>query len=101
MLKASDVAPASWERFGPLAICQTPTEVFLAVHRLTGVAGVEQLLRDQVTLETRETLRQVADELRLVGMVDLASLIRSYARKAKRAPMTFRRRWAGKFAPLP
>ncbi|SRR5258708_2216821 len=93
MLQPNDVDPDRWRQTGPFSICETPAEIIIAVNKLLGVPGVEQFLVAAKLYSTRETLRQAANELRLVGMKDLAALVRKHARRAKPAPMTFKKRW--------
>lgn len=93
MLEPSDVAPERWQETGPFSVCETTAEIIVAVHRLLGLDGAEQFMVAAKPHCTREALRQAADELRLVGMKDLAGLVRQHARRAKPAPCGFRRRW--------
>jgi hypothetical protein len=98
MLEPSDVAPERWQETGPFAVCETTAEIVVAVHQLLGLDGVDQFLVAAKPHCTREALREAADELRLVGMKDLAALVRKHARRAKPAPMTFKKRWQHRFA---
>lgn len=76
----------------PLAMCQTEAEVLVVLHRLLGLEAVDALL--STSTGTREGLRRSANELKRVGLVDLAKLVRSHVRHAKPAPPTFKQRWA-------
>jgi hypothetical protein len=93
MLEPSNVAPERWQETGPFSVCETTAEIIVAVHRLLGLDGVEQFLVAAKPHCTREALREAADELRLVGMKDLAAVVRQHARRATPAPMTFKKRW--------
>jgi hypothetical protein len=77
---------------GMFELCETSSEVFLLVFREDGLPGVEALL-DKSADTTRESLRRDADTLQRVGLADLAALLRQRAKKAKRAPMNFKKRW--------
>jgi hypothetical protein len=68
------------------SICETAAEIYLVVHHLHGLEGVEKLLADLLPTSTREGLRRDSDELARVGMKQLASLVRRYARRAQPAP---------------
>jgi hypothetical protein len=91
MLQPGEIAPDRWQEVGPFAVCETMSECLVAVRAVLGMEGVEQLLA-QADL-TRESLRNAAGELKLVGLNDLAALVRQHARKAKPAPMNFKKRW--------
>jgi hypothetical protein len=90
MIPRDDVAPAQWEAFGPFAVCEDLTEIVLAINRLGGLDAVEFVIT-KATL-TRESLREAADRLKAVGLVDLAQLLRQHARRAKPRPPSFRER---------
>lgn len=75
----------------PFAACQSTTEVVVALNAMHGLEAVEHLLIE--TASSREMLRTVADDVQRVGLIDLARLVRKYARKAKRGPLTFKTRW--------
>ena len=78
---------------GPFAACRIVAEVMVVMNHLTGPEGVEELVRMAVPRTKRETLRRAADDLKLVGMTDIASLIRQHARRAKSAPLHFKTKW--------
>jgi len=93
MLQASDIPPDRWREVGAFAVCETLAELFVAVRTVLGMEGVERLLIDDLDGSTRESLRRAADEIALVGLRDLARLVRRYARRAKPAPPNFKTRW--------
>jgi hypothetical protein len=68
-------------------------EVFVAMNTVSGVNAVEQLLRDVAPEVSCESLREAAAELKLVGLIDLAALIRRHLRRAKPPALTFEQRW--------
>jgi hypothetical protein len=74
------------------AECASLAELIVAVNKLLGFEAVDKLLA-QADMP-REALRQAASEIGRVGLRDLAKLIRQHARKAKPAPMNFKKRWA-------
>jgi RNA polymerase-interacting CarD/CdnL/TRCF family regulator len=75
---------------GPFAPCEDVTEVMLVVHKLGGMRAVEFVL-DKSKM-SKETLREAADRLKRVGLVDLAQLLRQHARRAKPRPPSFKER---------
>jgi hypothetical protein len=64
-------------------ICRTIPETIVVVNHLHGAAVVESLIVELMSVSTREAMRKDADELARVGLQELASLVRRYARKAK------------------
>ena len=44
----------------------------------------------------RQMLRRAQQKLKRAGMRDLAALVAKHAKKAKPAPMTFKRRWGAR-----
>jgi len=77
---------------GVFALCESSAEVFLLVYREAGLSGVEDLFRIE-TGNTREGLRRDANTFARIGMKPLADLLRREARKAKPAPLNFKKRW--------
>jgi hypothetical protein len=93
MIRPDELEPSQWaalrELHGPFAPCEDVTEVMLVVHKLGGMRAVEFVL-DKSKM-SKETLREAADRLKRVGLVDLAQLLRQHARRAKpRPPLTQR-----------
>jgi hypothetical protein len=87
MLQPSEIAPESWQKTGPFTLCETFSEVIVAVHRLIGLDGVEDLLAK--VENSREELREAADELALVGLKPVAAVLRRHACRAKRDGSAF------------
>jgi hypothetical protein len=81
------------EQSNPFGICEDEAEIILAVERMLGLSAVEKLLSEIAPTSTRQSLRRAADRLAAVGLAELASLIRKYARRAKPGPPTFEQRW--------
>jgi hypothetical protein len=81
---------------GVFAECQTSPEVHVVSFKLKGLAVVEQMLQASLEFTPREHLRSYAAELKRVGMIELADLVRSYARKTKPKPKRFIDTWHGK-----
>jgi hypothetical protein len=75
----------------PFEPCETLAELFVLTHHLIGIDGVEKLLTE--AKPTKESLREAADEIARVGMVELARVVRLHARRAKPGPPTFDQRW--------
>src|SRR6516225_1743892 len=76
---------------GPFGQCETVSEIVIVTSQLIGLDGVEQLLAKADL--TREALRRASSEIERVGLKELAQIIRKHARKAKREPLTFDKRW--------
>jgi hypothetical protein len=91
MIPKDDVPSERWAEVGPFAVVESTVELFVAVNRLLGVEGAEQLLRQSPG--TRQSLRSDADQLARVGLRDLAALLRRHVRRAPVAPPTFNERW--------
>jgi hypothetical protein len=87
MMFSSDEADAGEGAI--FSICRTAAEVLVVVHHLDGLQAVENLLAELLLVSTREGMRQDADELKMAGLVELASLVRRFARKAKPGPRKF------------
>lgn len=66
--------------------CQSLDEVLLVMHRLGGLEAVNRLLAEAKPY--RQTLREAANKLELVGLKALAQLARKHARRAKSRPIT-------------
>lgn len=86
MIRKEDVAPAQWEAFGPFAVCETLAELVVAVNKVHGMEGVENLLAEP---GFKDTVREGANQLRHAGLVELATVVRKAVRKAKPMPPTF------------
>jgi hypothetical protein len=84
-------SPKDVDDDGTFAACETSAEVLLAVHHLFGLGEVERLLIETSSSATKEGLRRDADQLALVGLRELAGVVRRHARKAKAAPRKFGR----------
>jgi hypothetical protein len=87
---ASDIPPDRLRDVGPFALCDTLAEVLVLARAEIGLAAVDRLLIDLAC--TRESLREAANEVKRAGLIDLAQLLRQHAKRAKPAPMNFKRR---------
>jgi hypothetical protein len=76
--------------------CRTQTEVIVAVHAMLGLAAVEQLVREGGL--PRETLLEAADEVRSIGLVALADVLKRVARRARSRPPRARERHQARMA---
>jgi hypothetical protein len=85
MQTANDIPPDRWREVGPFAVCETLAELFVAVRTVLGLEGVERLLVDNRDENTRESLRRAANEIALVGLADLAALVRRAPRARRHA----------------
>jgi hypothetical protein len=69
---------------GEFASCQTLADVFVACGATLGLQHVAELA-EKCELY-RERLREIADEVAAVGLVELAQVLRQAARRAKPTP---------------
>lgn len=81
--------PTIDEHGGIFAGCETLIELLVALRHLAGGAGVEQFLQQEAPKETRQSLRNAADELKRVGLRHLGATVRRHARRAPVAAATF------------
>jgi hypothetical protein len=77
---------------GIFAQCESISEILVISYSLMGIDFVEQFL-DQMPGLTKQDFRKAARDFDRVGMVELAQIVRSHARKAKNAPLTFDEKW--------
>lgn len=76
--------------------CENLGELFLAVHHLSGMPGVETFLERMAPDASRQSLRNAADKLKRVGLRHLGETVRRHARRAPVAPPTFFERVAAR-----
>lgn len=88
--------PTNDERSGIFDGCETLVELLVALRHLLGGAGVEQFLQQEAPKETRQSLRNAADELKRVGLRHFGATVRRHARRAPLAPPTFAGRVAAR-----
>jgi hypothetical protein len=88
---AGDIPPDRLRDVGPFALCDTLAEVLVLARAELGLEAVDALLPGLDC--TRESLREAANEVKRAGLIDLALLLRQHAKKAKPAPVNFKRRW--------
>jgi|tagenome__1003787_1003787.scaffolds.fasta_scaffold20081380_1 hypothetical protein len=62
---------------GPFAICETYSEVLVALFRLDGLQAVDQMLA-QADLP-KQALQKAAREVKRVGMTELSDAITAHA----------------------
>lgn len=85
MIPKDRIPPEAWQACGEFAVCETDAEFVIAGAVAFGIEGVDRALRE--VKPSRERLREAANELALVGLKDLAALLRAHARRAKPAPV--------------
>jgi hypothetical protein len=94
MIRPDELEPSHWqallELHGPFAVCEDVAEIVLVAHKLGGMPAVEFVL-DKAKM-SKETLREAADRLQRVRLVDLAQLLRQHARRAKPRLPSFKER---------
>jgi hypothetical protein len=73
---------------GPLDCCTSIPQLCAVVSAVCGLDAVEQLVREAGI--HRESLRAAADEVKAVGLLDLANVLRKASRKAPEKPIEHR-----------
>jgi hypothetical protein len=79
--------------FGP---CETLSEIIVCVNHILGLDAVEQLLVQGKADLTKESLRKASREIEIVGLTELAKVVRGHIKKVRRGPPTFASRWSGR-----